>query len=592
MGTENAKASFAVEIRDEGSAAAESMANSLTRLKASLGEQVKALRTMQDRMRQMRENGIKTGAAFDTLKAQVAAQKQVVGATRERYTQLRDALAETKRKATELKAAMQVRAAKQFEQFEKNVGSLKNSTASTLPRLQQFQHYLASLGPWGNRAAIALGGLVRVANIAGIAIAAVGVAMIAAIAVIGRYALAVAGARREEQLHFEGLARWRRMQGVVMAGATELQSAIDRVADSTALGRDQITGFATSIARAGIRGQALNDILETTAMVSSAAGDEAANTFRSQAVGAARAGASIKGLVAVWRRQFGGIAAAQSLSFGRQLTRLRENVAGLFSGLKIDALLHVFRNVTSLFSQTTQTGRSLRQMITALGRVFIHDLVGDVGASSTSLRDFFLDIVIAAQRMAIGFLQFRRSVLGSHSALAQMGGLVGAAITSFRLLQAGIAAIANFDWSSIGRNIVDGIASGIQSAWDGLAGTMRGLASGLPRLLAQQLGIHSPSRVFAQLGIQIPRGLAVGIERARPEAEHAMAVAIPDEPAAPTPARASSRTTVVHSAPVFHVQITGGNAAEIVDELKSRVREIIGDTFDGLAIHLGAEVPT
>lgn len=64
----------------------------------------------------------------------------------------------------------------------------------------------------------------------------------------------------------------------------------------------------------------------------------------------------------------------------------------------------------------------------------------------------------------------------------------------------------------IGKNIVEGIWDGIKNAKDWIVGKVKGFAGGIVDGFKDALGIHSPSRVFANVvGKQIPAGIAQGI---------------------------------------------------------------------------------
>lgn len=68
-------------------------------------------------------------------------------------------------------------------------------------------------------------------------------------------------------------------------------------------------------------------------------------------------------------------------------------------------------------------------------------------------------------------------------------------------------------WGDIGKDIMSGIGKGITAAKDALFGTVADIASGLLAKGKQVLGIHSPSREFAnEVGKFIPQGIAVGIK--------------------------------------------------------------------------------
>lgn len=67
-------------------------------------------------------------------------------------------------------------------------------------------------------------------------------------------------------------------------------------------------------------------------------------------------------------------------------------------------------------------------------------------------------------------------------------------------------------FADIGKNIVEGIKNGITEGWDSLKSYVSDVAKGLLDSAKDALGIHSPSREFANLvGAQIPAGIALGI---------------------------------------------------------------------------------
>lgn len=66
-------------------------------------------------------------------------------------------------------------------------------------------------------------------------------------------------------------------------------------------------------------------------------------------------------------------------------------------------------------------------------------------------------------------------------------------------------------FKTIGTAIVDGIASGMRAGWTHLKTLLKDLASDLPEPVRRALGIHSPSRVFAELGRFTMAGLEKGI---------------------------------------------------------------------------------
>lgn len=68
-----------------------------------------------------------------------------------------------------------------------------------------------------------------------------------------------------------------------------------------------------------------------------------------------------------------------------------------------------------------------------------------------------------------------------------------------------------FRWLDIGKHIVDGLWNGIKSGWTAMINKVKGLVDLLPKAVKTILGIHSPSKVFAEIGLNVCQGLANGI---------------------------------------------------------------------------------
>lgn len=72
---------------------------------------------------------------------------------------------------------------------------------------------------------------------------------------------------------------------------------------------------------------------------------------------------------------------------------------------------------------------------------------------------------------------------------------------------------SSFDWGAIGRNIVNGISSGLNWGWAWLNDMVWNLAISLYNTACWALGIHSPSKLFSEgVGEMIDKGIVSGIE--------------------------------------------------------------------------------
>lgn len=68
-----------------------------------------------------------------------------------------------------------------------------------------------------------------------------------------------------------------------------------------------------------------------------------------------------------------------------------------------------------------------------------------------------------------------------------------------------------------GKNLVQGLWEGIKSIWSSLVGWVGDLAKGLINSVKGIFGIHSPSRVFKEIGVFLDEGLAEGIQEGQKE---------------------------------------------------------------------------
>lgn len=78
------------------------------------------------------------------------------------------------------------------------------------------------------------------------------------------------------------------------------------------------------------------------------------------------------------------------------------------------------------------------------------------------------------------------------------------------------------EWGHIGENIVTGLLNGITGMWDTLVSIVRGKVNGMVSTVKNVLGIHSPSKVFTEIGENVTQGLVNGINTGAPAAQEAI----------------------------------------------------------------------
>lgn len=154
-------------------------------------------------------------------------------------------------------------------------------------------------------------------------------------------------------------------------------------------------------------------------------------------------------------------------------------------------------------------------------------------------------------------------------------------------------------FKTIGRQMMEGLIAGIRFMMDPLKSTVSGVAGMLPDRMKQKLGIHSPSRVFAQIGQDTMAGLALGLrigERGPLGGVAATAAALaammsPAGGAAAGPAAASSPspsqinlTLHIHAAPGMSAEELGRfamtEAKRVFDGLRADPLAAFADSGD------------
>ncbi len=143
-------------------------------------------------------------------------------------------------------------------------------------------------------------------------------------------------------------------------------------------------------------------------------------------------------------------------------------------------------------------------------------------------------IITAAAELLAKFLAaaLARAPEGLKIGLALCTAIVDGIIRSIENLgEAALACIAKLtgvwdgsmdEWGHIGENIVTGLLNGITGMWDTLVSTVKGKVNGMVSTVENVLGIHSPSKVFTEIGENVTQGLVNGINTGAPAAQEAI----------------------------------------------------------------------
>jgi hypothetical protein len=602
-------ATFAIELDGtETKSGSEQAADALEKLKEKIEGDIGSIREMQKALRNLQGGSTVNIQSFHKLKDAITAKKAAIAQAQEKYISMGGTFKKT---------------ASTSDNFKKKLEEMTQAASR-------------SAGPFGGlvgKVGKIAGGLGRGAVIAGIMAGAIIVlvaAVVGAVVALAAYGLAQANARRDEELHLEALTKLRNYYGIAAGSASQLQSAIDEVSGSVAIGRSKVASYAESLYKMGLRGQNLKDALGAVGTVAATQGDEFASRTAQMAAGINMAGGSVKKLADDVKARLGGIAARQMLSLGTQAEKLQESFAMLFSGVNIDGFLEALHGVLNLFSQSTASGRALKALIEGT----FGPLGGVLKAVGQIAKRFFQGIIIGAlevgivlQKVRIWFkktfggsdllkgIDFQNQAINAGIAVvlafAIILGVAAAAVfvlvAAFVVLGALIALpfaalyglwqllkdvgkwFSSTDWGELGKKLLDGFVNGIKRGVGSVISAVKGVANSARDALKHALGIASPSRVFASLGKFTAVGFAAGIDGGRGDTRRAAErlVDVPSEVAAPATTNVTSNKSARSLTVTNNITI---NADGIKDPeaLAHLVQERVQLMLEGLVIQWGA----
>lgn len=631
MANTDAQASFAINLEDGTSGAAESAAGALKRLRDEIQGDQRELKALQQAMKNLQGGTSVNVEQFRQLQTQINAKKQAIANAQSSFLSLGGTF-----KAA---AAGGRTAQSRFAELAATARGMPGPLGALAGNLDALRGALA-----GGAIAAGIGAIVA-------ALALLVGASLAAAAALAKYGIAQADARRSELLRLEGLTKLRNWYGIAAGNAGELQRAIDRVSGSTALGRDKVAGYAEMLYRMHLRGDNLAAALEGVAIKAAVQGDAQAKMFAGWAAGAALTGRSVRALSDDVKARLGGIAAQQMLSLDVQAQKMRESFDALFTGLKIERLLEGLNSITSLLSQSTATGRALKAML----EVALQPLIDSAADGAPVMKRFFQGMTIAALQIGIAFLQVRNwfkrtfgasdmlkdldattlalkagviavglfvaglavvaaAVAGIASAIAAPFVLAGAAV--YALVAAGKALVQTFvktDWGKLGRAIIEGILGALVPGGPRMVAVIKGLGAGAIKAFKQSLGISSPSKVFFEAGMTLPKGAELGVQRQAPSLRKTIETMVrpprigraavdltggaarmggsEGAAALEQPARSALErggdTNVAVSVGEIHVHTTSDKPRDLALEVKRELEQLL----EGIAIQVGAGVP-
>ena len=134
------------------------------------------------------------------------------------------------------------------------------------------------------------------------------------------------------------------------------------------------------------------------------------------------------------------------------------------------------------------------------------------------------------------------------------------------------------DFLAIGGQIVEGLKKGISDKWESLVSWFSGLTGALVGDTKAELGIHSPSRVFQEIGQFVTEGLAIGLSDGTAAVASSMDGVTSAVAGATGSLSAALQSVDAWGRETFTGLVTGGTAfGKVLDDLKSKLADTLAN---------------
>jgi phage-related protein len=395
---------------------------------------------------------------------------------------------------------------------------------------------------------------VAAATVAAAAVVALTAAMVAGTAAAFGYAASQADAARSAGLAREAFAVLSPETGAAVA-------SFDAVKEATGLTDQALTGLTKSLRAAGVEAGDMPEALLAAAKAEAALGQGGASEFIQSIQEGER---SVQSFAKEAESKFGGIVAQQLRGLTAQGKRFDSVWSKLFTGVNLDPVLdavallvgmfekgHPLADtfgfaITSAFDAVAKYAVPAAQMVEAFALGFaiqalkmyiaikpllggLGEVVAWVGAAEAAGKLFAVALVTIG--VALSPLVLAATLLGAALAvvvtgigavvygLFMMGYYAGQALMALGGLIANVLTMG-YD---LGANLLQGLVNGIVAFVPAVITAISGAVTSAIDTAKELLGIHSPSRVFAEIGTHTAEGFVQGVEDGEPAAEGSMA---------------------------------------------------------------------
>jgi len=638
-------ATFRIEAIDDVSEPVESAAKALEGLQGQIAKDTRALSELQKALKNLRGAANPNIAEITKLESILGKTKQRLAENQQQALNLGQRFGAAKKSSGSFKDKLRELADAVKKPKTEEAGAGATSFKDKLAELSKVASGVP--GPMGSVLSTALrwvsvAGSARLVTLAlGGAVIALGVAALKAASHLTEFAIAAANARRNELLQLEAVTKLRTVYATTFRlgqdKAEDLQATIDKVSASVSISREEVAGYTMQLEKAGVRGKNMAPALQAVAMAASGFGKEQADRTLAWSASLALTGGNVQRLADRVKSQIGGVVSKQMLSLEVQQRKLAESQQALFSGIDIKPYLLAKKGLADLVSQSTNSGAVMKRVLSGIAGPFI----GITTAVLRGAKIMFQELIIFALKFENKWLDFRLAIKGGGRDLgkifANIGKLVASAWldaavglakfafnfavwavkTMFRVslvvqkafwefgpqlikivpgliygvFEALYQAWATTEWKALGVSLVDGLIDGVKSMGDALWQALKELAASAVTGFKTTLFIQSPSKVFADLGAQIPAGVTVGVKAGTPAAQSSVEDMITPPATAPGgAARALGGGGPTVNITTLQVTVGKGASADDARPVAMAIKRELETILQGLAVQMGAPV--
>lgn len=184
--------------------------------------------------------------------------------------------------------------------------------------------------------------------------------------------------------------------------------------------------------------------------------------------------------------------------------------SSIWNGLSpiVSPVLDFFRSLFSLEQAAEGGARSVGEAVGLFIGNAISTVANLISTAWGSVTTFFSNLWTTLSTSVTQFISTIGQTILNFNPLALFQ-------TAFSTVLSWFSIDLPMQFSNFGKNIIDGLVGGISNAWNLAKEKVSELGSGIKGWFAEQLGIHSPSRVFKGYGVNVVEGLVIGMDKAQ-----------------------------------------------------------------------------